>query len=144
MARQSAASAVSHRCSEVAFALHRQGDRREVIRFAMAALTLNPGHPSRRGLVSIAARALLGPRMLEWLKPAAGVEEQLRRQMSANPLGAHLHRELAGHFIAQGQIVRGYACLRTARTLARLYGGGAAVPLRSPAGHGHLATHSAE
>lgn len=101
-----------------------------MIRFATAALVLNPRHPSRRGLISIAARALIGPRVVGWLRaarashPAAPTssEDQLRQRITANPLDAHLHRELATRFVAQGHIVRGYACLRTAQTLARLRG----------------------
>lgn len=130
MARLSAAPAVSARCAEAAFALYQQGQRREVLRFAMAALVLNPRHPSRRGLVSIAARALAGPRVVGWLRRAGtwraaaptGLEDHLRRRIAADPFDAHVHRELANSLIAQGHIVRGYACLRTAQTLARLRG----------------------
>lgn len=91
-----------------------------MIALAAAALCLNPGHPSRRGLISVAARAALGRR--PW--PASNGLASGRRLAPETAEAGDPQRHLAfgHHYWRQKELTRAYACFRTAGALAALKG----------------------
>ena len=126
--------ALGQRCAALAFESYSQGLRRQGLRATIAALALYPTQPSRGGLVSTSVRSIIGRRAAERLprlrsvarpgrKPAVDAEAELRRRLADCPGDADRHLALGVHYLDRGLQIRGYACLRGAKTLARLGGG---------------------
>lgn len=126
MAIRQAVNPLAQRCAEIAFEQYAAGNRSVCVRSAMAALTLQPGHPSRRGLLSITARSLVGSRAVDrmrQLRPAtqttgpAGAD--IIGRIQADPTNPQWHADRARQLVEGQRLVEGYACLRTALALAR-------------------------
>lgn len=119
-------AALGQRCAEIAFEAHAEQRRSATLQTALAALILAPQQASRRGLVSIAAEAVLGTGIttrLRRLKNGGGhapsvavtpLDETRRR-----PLDVAAHVRLGEYYLAQAAWTAAYACYRTAHTLAR-------------------------
>lgn len=129
MAEKKELHPVAQRCAEIAFEQYALGNRSVCMRSALAALMLQPGHPSHRGLLSIIARSAVGAQAVERLRSLtrrpreeqaaeAAILEQIRR----DPTHPQRHVELGRVYLSRGSLIQGYACLRTASTLAKLRG----------------------
>jgi SAM-dependent methyltransferase len=121
--------ALAQRCAALAFEQHAEHRRVGTLRFSLAALLLDPAHPSSRGLLSVAARSVVGSRMVDLASRVRGRRapespqqnlEQVRTRIAADPTDPCAHHDLGRHLQRFRQAIPAYACLRTALAMAHL------------------------